>query len=813
MECVVVALVCLAPWAFGAVHPAFEGLLYAGVGLLLILWAVRVILDRTFVLRRCPVLIGLAGLFLFGVVQLVPLPHALLTRLSPKTTRLCADLIPAEREQLEAPGTIPAVSLPAGERLSLYPAGTRQELIRLLAVLLLFAAVRYNVASPEALYRLAIAATVNGAALGLFAFLQFFSSPSHLVYWTLQARGDTAPFGPFLCRNHFPYYVNLCIGLAVGLLLTRQHRGTQENESPQSRRWSWWDLFDLLHDPVALWVSAGLAMMLAAVAFSLSRGGLIGLAAGGAVTLLLRAARSSSPGRWGGTLLAVGLALGLLTWLGIGPLRTRLSTLWEGDALQDGRRDLWADVLPAAKDFPLAGTGYGSFQYVEPVYRTTPALKEFVVEHAHNDYLEALVEGGIIRLVLSLAVIFFVYRLGWRALRRFRGQSTAGLVLGALFGFTAVAVHSFVDFGLHVPAIMALTAVVAAHIAGLGEKRNAPASVPVERSWSDRLTTLGIAVSVPMLALVLGVEGWRMAWTESLRLGSKRLGGDAGVELIEAATKVSPERADLHLESAQAYVTRYETASIPDDGTDRAKRTAREHLLPALSHYVQARDLCPLSARANLRLAVHRDLFARADSRATYLERARRLLASDPEVHYLAGCLELADGDRQGAMASWRQSLELAETFQSAIVERASGILTDEDLLDRILPDRPQQIFAAAAQLDAQRGAARCRPFHEKALRLLSAPGIVHSASDLHLKALLHKALGEPDEACDAYKAALDRSPKETEWRIEYARLLQGQGRPAEALRQVEVILIDEPEHREGNQLLRALAHDRAKKK
>ncbi len=215
MECVVVALVCLAPWALGAVHTAFEAFLYAGIGLLLILWALRVLLDRTLTWRRCPVAAALAGLFLFGVIQLVPLPHALLTRLSPTTTRLCADLIPAEREQLATSGAIPVVNLAAGERLSLYPAGTRQEVIRLLAVFLLFVVVRYSVASPPTLRRLAIAATINGAALGLFACLQFFSSPSHVVYWTLPARSDTTSFGPFLCRNHFPFYVNLCIGLAV----------------------------------------------------------------------------------------------------------------------------------------------------------------------------------------------------------------------------------------------------------------------------------------------------------------------------------------------------------------------------------------------------------------------------------------------------------------------------------------------------------------------------------------------------------------------------------------------------------------------
>src|SRR5207248_8972108 len=142
------------------------------------------------------------------------------------------------------------------------------------------------------------------------------------------------------------------------------------------------------------------------------------------------------PARWGGVVLTAALCLGLLAWLGMGPLRERLSTLWQGAALEEGRGEIWADVLPAVKDFPLCGTGYGTFEHVELVYRTGPAHKGWVVEHAHNDYLEALVEGGPMRLLLSLAAILFVYRLGWRALRRHQGQATEGLVLGALLGFT-----------------------------------------------------------------------------------------------------------------------------------------------------------------------------------------------------------------------------------------------------------------------------------------------------------------------------------------------------------------------------------------
>jgi hypothetical protein len=45
MEGIVLFMVCVSPWAYGAVHPGFEFLLDAGVGLLVILWGVRMLLE------------------------------------------------------------------------------------------------------------------------------------------------------------------------------------------------------------------------------------------------------------------------------------------------------------------------------------------------------------------------------------------------------------------------------------------------------------------------------------------------------------------------------------------------------------------------------------------------------------------------------------------------------------------------------------------------------------------------------------------------------------------------------------------------
>jgi O-antigen ligase len=78
-----------------------------------------------------------------------------------------------------------------------------------------------------------------------------------------------------------------------------------------------------------------------------------------------------------------------------------------------------------------------------------------VVNQAHNDYGQALVETGILGFACVLWFIVNLYRSG---IRNFRVQSRIATVkaLGPLVGCTGVLVHSLSDFNLHIPANAAL---------------------------------------------------------------------------------------------------------------------------------------------------------------------------------------------------------------------------------------------------------------------------------------------------------------------------------------------------------------------
>src|SRR5262249_34124113 len=155
---------------------------------------------------------------------------------------------------------------------------TRQDVVRLLAVFLVFAVVRNNLTSVGAMRRLAAAAVLNGVLLSFFALLQFFTSPRNVLYWSIPSPGQG--YRPFLCRNHFPFEVNLCVGLGLGLLLALRpppgHKGRRH--AP----------LGLLQQPKALWIVCGLGLMVGSEVLSLSRGGFLALAGGFLVCVAIK---------------------------------------------------------------------------------------------------------------------------------------------------------------------------------------------------------------------------------------------------------------------------------------------------------------------------------------------------------------------------------------------------------------------------------------------------------------------------------------------------------------------------------------------
>jgi len=90
------------------------------------------------------------------------------------------------------------------------------------------------------------------------------------------------------------------------------------------------------------------------------------------------------------------------------------------------------------------------------IHHRLPAFSSFytnlLVNAAHNDYVQVLVETGLISFAAVVWFIVDVYRAGPRNVDGGNRDWSRALGLAALVGCTGLLVHSFFDFNLQIPA-------------------------------------------------------------------------------------------------------------------------------------------------------------------------------------------------------------------------------------------------------------------------------------------------------------------------------------------------------------------------
>jgi O-antigen ligase len=269
-----------------------------------------------------------------------------------------------------------------------------------------------------------------GFLVSVFGILQHLTFNGKL-YWFREMRYGGVPFGPYVNRNHFAGFAELVLPLAlVPLVLGRVRR---------ERR-----------------VVVGLFAILpvAALFLSASRGGIISFAVQLCVLVLFMIRRRA----WGKQLFAGAIVLLLasllVTWLGVGKILQRFSSLQTLEVTSGKRASMRKDTWHIFLDHPVAGTGLGTLQIVFPPYETLYDGK--IVNHSHNDYLEALAETGLLG---GLCCAWFLAVLVIQSLKRLRqlNHSFAGaLQLSGLMACTGLLVHALVDFNFHIPSNLLL---------------------------------------------------------------------------------------------------------------------------------------------------------------------------------------------------------------------------------------------------------------------------------------------------------------------------------------------------------------------
>jgi len=142
-------------------------------------------------------------------------------------------------------------------------------------------------------------------------------------------------------------------------------------------------------------------------------------------------------------------------WLGFVPFEARMKTL--ADLFQDPnvqfRLGIWTDTWRIIKDFPVFGTGLGTFAHIYPGYKT--AFNQVTVLYPEGDFLQILVETGFFGFaVLVWLFVAFFKRLWarWKDESRYPARVNPIVMVGLTAAVVAMLAHGLGDFNLHIPA-------------------------------------------------------------------------------------------------------------------------------------------------------------------------------------------------------------------------------------------------------------------------------------------------------------------------------------------------------------------------
>ncbi len=400
-----------------------------------------------------PLLIALGLLVALPLLQLLPLPD------------FVSNWLPG-RDFYAAASSAAGVA-PKYRTVSLIPNATESALLALLVPLAVFlATVSTSEAQLKQLVNLFIGLAVLQAIIGLAQF----GTGSMTVLASLEGDGVSAAHGTYPNSDHLAGLLEMALPVALGLLIANiQIGGTQARSSrktPFRQRLSRLFSSGIRFNRVAIYAAAGFAILLG-LTFSHSRTGVSLAMLGILVSSLIF-------GRWVGgqrssRLITAFTVIGVALALEIG-LSSVLSRFTGKGMTDDLRWSIFAGTIQGIREFFPIGSGFGTYPAV--FRRFQPGNIPEFVNHAHNDYLEWLFEGGLLAGILMI-VFLVLYLLRWRKIwpREEYCPPYGFMRISAGIGLLMMGLHGLVDFNLHIPA----NAVFFAFLAGVFFHQATPA--------------------------------------------------------------------------------------------------------------------------------------------------------------------------------------------------------------------------------------------------------------------------------------------------------------------------------------------------
>ncbi len=754
-------LLVFAPLAFGSVETWSRAVLCLGSVLALSLHMIDCRRKkRRF--YRVPGLVPLSTLLLLVALQLVPLPQPLMETLRPLSLQLhWAQALKADSSHLW---------------LSLSPnlKATLHELLRYGGYLAFYVLSIQLMARREGLKKILYLVAVFAAIFSLLGIFQYLL-PSEKILWILRDWPSRAPhpFATYINGNHYAglmlmlFPVLLALTLATRLQLYGRSFREKFTEA-------------LSHPKFNSRVLLGSATLLAGctVFLSLSRGGTLSLLASSlffmAMMLMNREMRSRAT-LVGGIGLMTLMLVGVVGW---GSIFERFDSIRDASGqLRDERPVYWSDSLEIISDFSLLGTGAGTFRDVYPAYRSVK--HQILVDHAHNDYLEQLVETGIVGAGLLAWFAVLVLRQSRQQISKRRSLRARYLYLGSLSGLVGIGFHSLTDFNLRLGAnglyfFFLIALMVSACHTRLNRHSGASSLLPrADRPGLKLILSSFFALATASLLYGSALLGeLSFSGVKKASLTQLRQGGD-----LEAARTLT-EKAAWFDPLEGSY--RFALASLNDHD---------ENPLQGRSYLVQAVRRLPTDAQYVQQLALATGLEGDRESADRLFEAGITLDQSNPARHQSYGLWLAATGRMIQAAAQLQRAMEKDGSLSSAILVQLEALGHSIDELGWILPASAQAWLNYGELLQSRNLEQQALFAHRRTLVLADG-----TDGDVFWRLYrFFKELNNEEKTFEVIRKAVELFPNSAEFRSNAGLLYEKRGLRQQAMQEYRSALLIKP--------------------
>lgn len=428
------ALLVWAPFPLGSNRPWAWMILEVGIFAAAALWTVgwmRGEAGSLELLRRArPALAVFAAWVAYVALQWIPLPAGWVRALSPEAAAMH--------------GLAAAYGEPGTMTLSVDPNATYVNWLLSCAWFTAFFLVLALANTRRNARALALAFVASGIVQATYAGLMHLTGSSLEIFGAKINHAAQAS-GGYVNRNNLAGLLEMALPLGIGLMMSAL-QDTGRRTWRQFAR----DVAQLLLSPKAP-LRIFLIVMVIALVMTRSRMGntafFSSLLIAGTVALILSRHATRSTVVLIASLIVIDIFV-VGAWFGVEKTLDRIQQTTQRDV--EERVEPTAYALDMAKDYPLFGAGGGSFYTAFTRYRGSD-LKPFY-HHAHNDYVQFLVEYGAIGAALVGSLPLWALVLAVLALARRRDPLARGFAFAVIMGVSALAIHSTVEFNLQIPA-------------------------------------------------------------------------------------------------------------------------------------------------------------------------------------------------------------------------------------------------------------------------------------------------------------------------------------------------------------------------